>query len=71
MLLLLGLAGVAIFDPPLASGLARISFALTAVIGLGLIIFLSFKAYDRAIMLIPRSDVRLLADSVPARGGPD
>ncbi|MCB1419908.1 MAG: sensor domain-containing phosphodiesterase, partial [Notoacmeibacter sp.] len=53
VLLLLGLAGVAIFDPPLAAGLARISFALTAVTGLGLIIFLSFKAYDRAIMLIP------------------
>lgn len=50
---LLGLAGVALFDPPLASGVARISFALTAVLGIGLIIYFSLKAYDRAIMLIP------------------
>ncbi|WP_428674648.1 EAL domain-containing protein [Roseibium sp.] len=50
---LLGLAGVAIFDPPVASGIARLSFAATAVVGLSLIIYLATKAYDRAIMLVP------------------
>ena len=53
ILALLGLAGVAIFDPAVASGIARLSFAAAAVLGLGLIIYLATKAYDRAIMLIP------------------
>jgi len=47
------LAGVALFDPPIASGIARFSFALTAVAGIALVTFLSFKGYDRAIMLVP------------------
>lgn len=50
---LLLLAGVAIFDPAVASGIARLSFAATAAVGLALIVFLSFRGYDRAIMLIP------------------
>lgn len=53
MLSLVLLAFVAIFDPPVAAGIARISFALTAVVGLGLIVYLGFKGYDRAIMLVP------------------
>ncbi|WP_418885015.1 EAL domain-containing protein [Aurantimonas endophytica] len=47
------LGGLAAFDPQLASGVARLSLAATAVAGLGLIGFLSFKRFDRAIMLIP------------------
>ncbi len=50
---LIALFGVAIIDPPVASGIARLSFALTAVVGVGLIIMLGFRGYDRAIMLIP------------------
>ncbi len=53
---LLGLAilfGVAIINPPIAAGIARFSFALTAVAGLVLILGLSLKKFDRAIMLIP------------------
>ncbi len=50
---LLLIAGVAIIDPAVAAGIARISFAATALAGLGLIVFLGIRGYDRAIMLIP------------------
>jgi len=50
---LAAIAGVAVYDPEMAAGLARISLAATAVVGLGLIAFFSFRGYDRAIMLIP------------------
>jgi diguanylate cyclase (GGDEF)-like protein/PAS domain S-box-containing protein len=53
MLGLAAIAGVAVYDPEIAAGLARISLAATAIVGLGLIAFLSFRGYDRAIMLIP------------------
>jgi diguanylate cyclase (GGDEF)-like protein/PAS domain S-box-containing protein len=56
MLWILGLllmAGVAIIDPAVAAGIARLSFAATALIGLGLILMLGVRGYDRAIMLIP------------------
>jgi diguanylate cyclase (GGDEF)-like protein/PAS domain S-box-containing protein len=47
------IAGVAVIDPAIAAGIARLSFAATALIGTGLIIYLGFRGYDRAIMLIP------------------
>jgi len=47
------IAGVAIFDPAIAAGIARLSFAATAIIGIGLIAYLAASGYDRAIMLIP------------------
>lgn len=47
------LLGVAFVEPPIAAGVARISTALTAILGVPLIIYLSFKKYDRAIMLFP------------------
>lgn len=50
---LLLIAGVAVIDPAVAAGIARLSFAATAVIGLGLIIYLGTQGYDRAIMLVP------------------
>ena len=50
---LAAIAGIAIIDPAIAAGIARISFAATAVTGLGLIIFLGLRGYDRAIMLVP------------------
>jgi diguanylate cyclase (GGDEF)-like protein/PAS domain S-box-containing protein len=53
MLSLVLLAVVAIFDPPVAAGIARLSFALTGIVGLGLIVYLGVKGYDRAIMLVP------------------
>ncbi|WP_421091002.1 EAL domain-containing protein [Pseudochrobactrum sp. MP213Fo] len=50
---LIMLSGVAIFDPPIAAGIARISFALTVIFGIAIIGFLSLRSYDRAVMLIP------------------
>lgn len=47
------LAVGAIIEPPLAAGIARISFVLTAFVGVGLIIYLGARGYDRAIMLVP------------------
>jgi len=47
------IAGIAVVDPAVAAGIARLSFAATAVIGLGLIVFLGARGYDRAIMLVP------------------
>ncbi|RIK87602.1 MAG: sensor domain-containing phosphodiesterase [Hyphomicrobiales bacterium] len=53
VLALLALSGVLLFDPSVASGIARFSFALTALIGIGIITYLSVQGYDRAIMLVP------------------
>ena len=53
VLALAALSGVLLFDPSVAAGIARFSFALTAAIGLGIVAYLSFKGYDRAIMLVP------------------
>ncbi|MCG6859576.1 MAG: EAL domain-containing protein [Salaquimonas sp.] len=53
LLLLVVLIGVSVAFPDVASGIARISFALTGVVGAGLILYLSWHRYDRAVMLIP------------------
>jgi diguanylate cyclase (GGDEF)-like protein/PAS domain S-box-containing protein len=56
MLWLLGLvvlAGVIAIDPSVAAGVARLSLGLTAAVGLGVILYLSIRGFDRAIMLIP------------------
>ncbi|KKX28285.1 EAL domain-containing protein [Rhizobiaceae bacterium LC148] len=47
------LFGVAIYDPSIASGIARLSFALTSTAGILLIVYLGFNRYDRAILLVP------------------
>ncbi|MEM8749352.1 MAG: EAL domain-containing protein [Pseudomonadota bacterium] len=47
------LFGLAVFSPAQASGLARISIALSAVLGLALVLVLSARGFDRAILLIP------------------
>ncbi|EXL10158.1 diguanylate cyclase [Aquamicrobium defluvii] len=47
------IAGIAIIDPPIAAGIARFSFAATALVGIGLILYLGIRGYDRAIMLVP------------------
>jgi diguanylate cyclase (GGDEF)-like protein/PAS domain S-box-containing protein len=53
ILALFAIGGVALFDPAVAAGIARISFALTAVVGIALIAYLCFQGYDRAIMIVP------------------
>lgn len=50
---LCALGAFAIYDPTRAAGIARLSFGLTALLGVVLIGYLSIRGYDRAIMLIP------------------
>ena len=50
---LAALIAVAVFDPAVAAGIARISLALIAVFGFGLVIYLSTHGFDRAVLLIP------------------
>jgi diguanylate cyclase (GGDEF)-like protein/PAS domain S-box-containing protein len=53
-LLFLGLlVGVALFDAPVAAGIARLSLMLVAVAGFSLIVFLAMRGFDRAVLLIP------------------
>ena len=47
------LVAVALFSPAIASGIARMSLFLVAVLGFGLVIYLASHDYDRAVMLIP------------------
>ncbi len=47
------LAGIAIYDPPVAAGVARISLATVAIVGFILVIYLALHGIDRAVMLIP------------------
>ncbi|MEA2988375.1 MAG: hypothetical protein QOG83_1086, partial [Alphaproteobacteria bacterium] len=47
------LVAVALFDPAIASGIARLSLFAVAVLGFGLVIYLSFYGFDRAVLLIP------------------
>jgi len=50
---LAALVAVAVFDPAIASGIARMSLAGIAVVGLALVIYLSTHGFDRAVLLIP------------------
>jgi diguanylate cyclase (GGDEF)-like protein/PAS domain S-box-containing protein len=47
------LVAVAVFDPAVAAGIARMSLAGIAVFGLALVIYLSTHGFDRAVLLIP------------------
>lgn len=53
IVVLLGLLGVAVVDPVLASGIARVLIAGVAVAGAMLIAYLAAHGYDRAFMIIP------------------
>src|SRR5262249_56387470 len=44
---------VALVDPSVASGVARLSLFGVAVFGFSLVIYLSLFGYDRAVLLIP------------------
>jgi diguanylate cyclase (GGDEF)-like protein/PAS domain S-box-containing protein len=50
---LIALVGLAVYDPPIAAGIARISLAATAGVGLVLVIYLATHGVERAVMLIP------------------
>lgn len=47
------LVAVALFNPPIASGIARMSLGTIAVLGFGLVVYLSTHGFDRAVLLIP------------------
>jgi diguanylate cyclase (GGDEF)-like protein/PAS domain S-box-containing protein len=47
------LVAVALFDPAVASGIARLSLLLVAIAGFVLVVFLATHGYDRAVLLIP------------------
>jgi diguanylate cyclase (GGDEF)-like protein/PAS domain S-box-containing protein len=47
------LVAVALFSPAVASGIARMSLFLVAILGFVLVIYLATHDYDRAVMLIP------------------
>jgi diguanylate cyclase (GGDEF)-like protein/PAS domain S-box-containing protein len=47
------LVAVALFSPPVASGIARMSLFFIAVLGFALVVYLSTHGFDRAVMLIP------------------
>jgi diguanylate cyclase (GGDEF)-like protein/PAS domain S-box-containing protein len=53
LVFLAALVALAVYDPPAASGIARISLAGVAVAGLALIVFLATHGFDRAVLLIP------------------
>ena len=50
---LAALIGFALYDAPVAAGIARIMLATVAAIGFILVIYLATHGYDRAVMLIP------------------
>ncbi|MDI9848475.1 EAL domain-containing protein [Rhodoblastus sp. 17X3] len=50
---LLALVGLAVYDPSVAAGVARISLATVAAVGLILVIYLATHGVERAVMLIP------------------
>ncbi|EJW12934.1 diguanylate cyclase [Rhodovulum sp. PH10] len=50
---LVALVAVALVDPAIASGIARLSLALVAVTGFALVVYLAARGFDRAVLLIP------------------
>jgi diguanylate cyclase (GGDEF)-like protein/PAS domain S-box-containing protein len=50
---LTALVGLAVIDPAIASGVARISIAALATVGIVLVLHLATHGFDRAVMLIP------------------
>ncbi|TYC67670.1 EAL domain-containing protein [Stappia sp. BW2] len=53
LILILGLLGVAVWDPSIAAGIARLALAVIGILGFVTIAVLAFQRYDRAILLIP------------------
>ncbi len=53
LVFLTALVGFALFDAPVAAGVARIMLATVAAVGFILVLYLSTHGYDRAVMLIP------------------
>jgi diguanylate cyclase (GGDEF)-like protein/PAS domain S-box-containing protein len=50
---LVALVALSVFDPAIASGIARFSLVLVAILGFAVVILLATQGSDRAILLIP------------------
>jgi diguanylate cyclase (GGDEF)-like protein/PAS domain S-box-containing protein len=50
---LVALVALALFDPAIASGIARLSLAGVAFLGFAMVVYLSTHGFDRAVLLIP------------------
>jgi diguanylate cyclase (GGDEF)-like protein/PAS domain S-box-containing protein len=50
---LAALVALAWFEPPIASGIARVSLFAVAGLGFALVVYLSLHGFDRAVLLIP------------------
>jgi diguanylate cyclase (GGDEF)-like protein/PAS domain S-box-containing protein len=50
---LAALVALALYEPPIASGIARISLFAVALLGFALVVYLSVHGFDRAVLLIP------------------
>ncbi len=53
LIFLAALVGLAVYDAPVAAGVARISLATIGAVGFVLVLYLAMHGYDRAVMLIP------------------
>ena len=53
LLFLAALIGLSVVNAPVAAGVARISIAAVAGVGFILVLYLSTRGYDRAVMLFP------------------
>src|ERR1700741_598971 len=47
------LVALALYEPPIASGIARVSLLMVSVLGFALVVYLSLHGFDRAVLLIP------------------
>src|SRR5262249_36224505 len=50
---LAALVALALYEPPIASGIARVSLFAVALLGFALVVYLSWHGFDRAVLLIP------------------
>src|SRR5438128_69133 len=50
---LAALVALALYEPPIASGIARLSLFVVALLGFALVVYLSLHGFDRAVLLIP------------------
>ncbi len=53
LVFLSALVALALFDPAIAAGIARLSLLVVAFAGFGLVLYLSTHGFDRAVLLIP------------------
>jgi len=53
LIFLSALVALALFDPAIAAGIARLSLLIVSVFGFALVVYLATHGFDRAVLLIP------------------